>query len=106
MRKLAGVIIISLCTIAAMTAQTVQDTASSATPQPQASQPAKTNTGDPRADLAKMRILLGQMQRNVGFVSAGDTPLKHQFELEIEMWQILIHDMEEKLNAQQSGQAK
>lgn len=43
-----------------------------------------------------MQVLLGQMQRNVAFVSAGDTPLKHQFELEIEMWQILIQDMRKK----------
>jgi hypothetical protein len=43
-----------------------------------------------------MQILLGQMQRNVAFVSAGDTPLKHQLQLEIEMWQILLRDMEKK----------
>ena len=49
-----------------------------------------------RSDVEKMRVLLGQMQRNVAFVSAGDTPLKHQLQLEIEMWQILIRDMESK----------
>jgi hypothetical protein len=47
-----------------------------------------------------MQVLLGQMQRNVAFVSTGDTPLKHQFELEIEMWQLLLRDMEKKADEQ------
>ena len=49
-----------------------------------------------RSDIEKMRVLLGQMQRNVAFVSAGDTPLKHQLQLEIEMWQIVLCDMEKQ----------
>jgi hypothetical protein len=55
---------------------------------------------DIRTDLDKMHVLLGQMQRNVAFVSNGDTPLKHQFELEIEMWQLLLRDMEKKADEQ------
>ena len=55
---------------------------------------------DLRTDLDKMHSLLGQMQRNVAFVSIGDTPLKHQFELEIEMWQLLLRDMERKVDEQ------
>jgi hypothetical protein len=55
---------------------------------------------DLRTDLEKMHVLLGQMQRNVAFVSIGDTPLKHQFELEIEMWQLLLRDMERKVDEQ------
>lgn len=51
---------------------------------------------DLKSDLERMHILLEQMRRNVAFVSAGDTPLKHQFQLEIEMWQLLIRDMEKK----------
>ena len=52
-----------------------------------------------RADLARMRNLVSQMQRNLGFVDSGLTPLKHQFELEIEMWNVLINDMQRRLNA-------
>ena len=55
-----------------------------------------SNPKEIRTDLERMQVLLGQMQRNVAFVSSGDTPLKHQFELEIEMWQILIQDMRKK----------
>ena len=52
-----------------------------------------------RADLARARTLVGQMERNVAFVDSGLTPLKHQFQLEIEMWNILINDMQRRLNA-------
>jgi len=53
---------------------------------------------DLRSDLEKMRVLIEQMQRNVAFVSAGDTPMKHQFQLEIEMWQLLLRDMDRKID--------
>ena len=53
---------------------------------------------DLKSDLEKMRVLIEQMQRNVAFVSAGDTPLKHQFQLEIEMWQLLLRDMDRKVD--------
>jgi hypothetical protein len=53
---------------------------------------------DLKSDLEKMRILIEQMQRNVAFVSAGDTPMKHQFQLEIEMWQLLLRDMDRKID--------
>lgn len=55
-----------------------------------------------KTDLERMRALLGQMQRNVAFVTPGDTPLKHQLQLEIDMWQLLLNDMEKRSNAQLS----
>ncbi len=58
---------------------------------------------DLKTDLEKMRVLIEQMQRNVAFVSAGDSPMKHQFQLEIEMWQLLLRDMDRKIN--ESGMA-
>jgi hypothetical protein len=106
MQKLAGIMIILFCAIPALPAQDVQNIAKSAEPEPRTSQYADTDANDPKADLAKMQVLLGQMQRNVAFVSTGDTPLKHQFQLEIEMWQHLLRDMERKLNTQQAVPAK
>ncbi|HZQ21971.1 MAG TPA: hypothetical protein VFA89_04160 [Terriglobales bacterium] len=47
-----------------------------------------------------MRVLLEQMQENLGMVQNLNTPLRHQFELEIEMWQVLLQQM-----ARDSGQA-
>src|SRR5512135_1929833 len=52
-----------------------------------------------QADLRKMRALLEQMQNNLGFVQSGTTPLKHQFELEIDMWRTLLEHMERKAEA-------
>jgi hypothetical protein len=51
------------------------------------------------SDLQRMRVLVNQMQVNLGFVQTTDTPLRHQFELEIEMWQVLIEQMERRLES-------
>ena len=57
-----------------------------------------------KGDLQKMRVLLNQMQMNLAFVQNTTTPLKHQFELEIDMWQILLQQMERRI-ARISGPA-
>src|SRR3954471_4798705 len=51
-----------------------------------------------RADLQRMKALVQQMQINLAFVTNTQGPLKHQFELEIEMWQLEIARMERHLN--------
>jgi hypothetical protein len=56
---------------------------------------------DMRADLQRMRALLAQMRSNLAFVQNTQTPLKHQFELECDMWQILISDLERHMSAPQ-----
>ncbi len=50
-----------------------------------------------QADLQKMRTLVQQMQMNLVSLPPGPTPLRHQFELEIEMWQTLIAHMERQV---------
>lgn len=50
-----------------------------------------------RDDLTRMKALLQQMQSNLGFVDTTQSPLKHQFQLEIDMWQTLIAQMERRL---------
>jgi len=104
MQKLVKVAAILICGITMLAAEDAQDLSKPADAQTVPS--ANTSKSDLTADLAKMHVLLGQMQRNVAFVSSGDTPLKHQFELEIEMWQLLLRDMERKLGAQQNAPAK
>ena len=91
-RRFAAVFIALICTIA-FTTPVAQDTS------PAANTPAiNSDANDLNRDLERMNSLLLQMQKNAAFVSRGDTPLKHQFELEIEMWQILIQDMQRKVN--------
>jgi len=50
-----------------------------------------------RADSKKMHVILNQMQTNLAFVTTTTDPLKHQFELEIEMWQILLNQMDRRI---------
>ena len=75
-------------------------------PAPRAEAPAKPASPlppvgqDMRSDLQRMRALLSQMRSNLAFVQNTQSPLKHQFELECDMWQILIADLERHINAQ------
>jgi len=50
-----------------------------------------------RGDSKKMHVILNQMQTNLAFVTNTTDPLKHQFELEIEMWQILLNQMDRRI---------
>lgn len=102
MPKLVKIIAILFCVVSILRAQDVHDTSQSAAAHDEKAQSISRKADDVRADLAKMQILLGQMQRNVAFVSPGDSPLKHQFELEIEMWQLLLRDLDKKLGTQQN----
>ncbi len=56
-----------------------------------------------KADVQRMQVILNQMRTNLGYVSSTTQPLRHQFELEIDMWQIEIGQTErriQKLEAQ------
>lgn len=49
-----------------------------------------------REDIRKMRALVAQMESNLAFVDSTQTPLKHQFQLDIDMWNIVINQMERR----------
>jgi hypothetical protein len=49
-------------------------------------------------DVARMKALVRQMQSNLAFVDTSQSPLKHQFQLEIDMWQTLITEMDRRLD--------
>jgi predicted phage tail protein len=49
-----------------------------------------------RDDIKRMRALVGQMQANLAFVDTTQSPLKHQFQLEIDMWNVVINQMERR----------
>jgi hypothetical protein len=51
-----------------------------------------------RDDVTRMKALVQQMQSNLAFVDTTQSPLKHQFQLEIEMWQTLITEMDRRLD--------
>ena len=49
-----------------------------------------------REDIKKMRALVRQMEANLAFVDTTQSPLKHQFQLEIDLWKTLIDQMERR----------
>ena len=90
----------------AVAGQSTTSPAASNQPSPAAKAPSggTASDSDPQAtrqDLQKMRIILNQMRNNLAFVGSTTTPLNHQFELDIEMWQALLDQMERRIN--QSG---
>ena len=58
-----------------------------------------------RADLTRMRAILYQMQNNLAFVQTTQSPLKHQFELDVEMWSAMIDHMERTLGSDRNHAA-
>lgn len=52
-----------------------------------------------RNDLQRMKALVQQMESNLAFVDTTQSPLKHQFQLEIDMWKTLIGEIERRINA-------
>ena len=101
LEKIFGLLLVLFCTTnLGYAAQPRHEHSVNASPGKMRSDQTTASQTDLRTDLDKMHALLGQMQKNAAFVSVGDTPLKHQFELEIEMWQLLLRDMERKLEEQ------
>ena len=49
-----------------------------------------------RDDIRKMRVLVRQMETNLAFVDNTQSPLKHQFQLDIDMWNVVISQMERR----------
>lgn len=52
-----------------------------------------------RSDLQRMKSIVQQMENNLAFVDTTQSPLKHQFQLEIDMWKTVIGEMERKIGA-------
>ena len=50
-----------------------------------------------REDIARMRAIVAQMESNLAFVDTTQSPLKHQFQMEIDMWNTVINGMERRL---------
>ena len=50
-----------------------------------------------RVDLQRLKTLVTQMRTNLAFVQTSQTPLKHQFELEADAWQVMVDQMERRL---------
>ena len=84
------------CTLAAAQSPNTAKSATDST-----SQSAHSQNSDQleamRADSTKMHMMLNQMQNNLAFVTNTNDPLKHQFELDVEMWQMLLNQMDRRI---------
>ena len=49
-----------------------------------------------RDDVKRMRAIVRQMETNLAFVDTTQSPLKHQFQLDIDMWNVVIDQMERR----------
>jgi hypothetical protein len=104
-RWVVFIVILAILALPGMIA--VSDTRAQSTSAPRKSQSvsteARSSSEDPsqlaalQADAKKMRVLLDQMRTNLAFVATSATPLKHQFELEIDMWQMQLDQMDRRI---------
>lgn len=96
-----------MCTLAALTAGSLPAQTTSKTPRQAdavASVPDKNTGAAPdddlaqlKTDLERLRVLVNQMRTNLAFVQTTQSPLKHQFEIEADAWQVLIDQIERRV---------
>src|SRR6266403_1758919 len=75
---------------------------------------AKPDSGNPdsgdieqmRADLERLKVLLNQMRTNLAFVQTTQSPLKHQFELETDAWQVIVEQMNRRLKEMEDRKSR
>jgi hypothetical protein len=46
------------------------------------------------------------MRNNLAFVQTSQTPLKHQFELEADAWQVIVDQMDRRLKHMEQQRGK
>ena len=63
-------------------------------PQPDKTAPTPPAPPAPAQDVERMRSILMQMQTNLAMLPSGYSAVKHQFELEIDMWRLMLNQME------------
>jgi uncharacterized protein YlxW (UPF0749 family) len=100
MKGFTRVVVFAVCISSALLAQdqpqTTKAPAKELQPQREAGM-SREQVRELQADLERMRNMVEQMQTNIAFISSPQTPMKHQFELEIEMWQLVIDRMDRKI---------
>lgn len=99
MRVVSAIIFCVLAStlIAAAHHKTAGGAAQSSAPATSAPAASQENIQELRKDVGRMRALVQQMETNLAFVDTTQSPLKHQFQLEIDMWKTLIDHMERRL---------
>jgi TolA-binding protein len=55
-------------------------------------------------DVQRLKVLVNQMRTNMAFVQSSQTPLKQQFSLEADAWQVVISQMERRIQRMEDRQ--
>lgn len=97
MRTAGLILVLSISTMAPAAQQSHKEAAQARESQQQTSRMAPDDVESLRQDLNRMKAIVHQMETNLAFVDNTQSPLKHQFQLEIDMWNTLIAEMERKL---------
>jgi hypothetical protein len=101
MRFISAIILVLCCSVTGISPQ--EKIAKIATAEPAgaavAQKPSAEDIQALRSDLQRMKSLVQQMENNLAFVDTTQSPLKHQFQLEIDMWKTVIGEMERKIGA-------
>ena len=99
MRFIAAIILVVCCSFSPARPQEKADKISRAEPVAGAvaQKPTPEDIQALRSDLQRMKSLVQQMENNLAFVDTTQSPLKHQFQLEIDMWKTVIGEMERKI---------
>ena len=96
--RIAGLIfLLSISTMVPAAQQSHTEAAQARESRQQMNRMAPDDVESLRQDLARMKAIVHQMETNLAFVDNTQSPLKHQFQLEIDMWNTLIAEMERKL---------
>ena len=102
MKSLLAVLLLCLCT-AGVAAQTGKPASGAKTEKAMTAEASRTSTADQaeldalKADLQRMTNTLNQLRTNLGYVASTTQPLRHQFELEIDLWQMQLGQMERRI---------
>ncbi len=96
--RIAGLIfLLSISTMVPAAQQSHTEAAQARESRQQMNRMAHDDVESLRQDLNRMKAIVHQMETNLAFVDNTQSPLKHQFQLEIDMWNTLIAEMERKL---------
>lgn len=95
--RLPAILLVLSCTLVAQQQKSVPARAPSQNAHETIS--AAPPTKDLAATLARMRALVQRMQSNLPAVASGQSPLEYEFQLQIEMWQVLMDQMERQIKA-------
>lgn len=109
MKRIAYLCLASLLCFVTLSGQdTGKVQAQKSAPSEDQSQPATADSEDLQqlqADLQRMKVLVNQMRTNLAFVQTSQTPLKHQFELEADAWQVVVEEMERRVKRMEDRKA-